>query len=188
MLEPVTWSFVEELLAKALPAEPTPILCIARNVSSLAAKLLPHVGDEQDIVSIDLDDSTALDGVENDSIGAVVLGDALCHLEESALLALVRRCHEVLRDGGRLVLVDQLRPYDRMAPITGRAFLRWIGVRYTSDEVYSFLERSGYWDCLVLRRGQFTSDVVIRGEKVIQHASLDKHPTLSTNPTFRLIK
>ena len=179
---------MEELLARALPAEPAPILCVGRNVRSLTSKVAGCVGEGPDIISVELDGSPALDGLESDSFHTVVIGDALPHLEEPELLALIRRCYEVLCDGGRLLLTIQLMPYDRMAPITGRTFLRWLGVRYTSDEVFSFLERSGFWDCLVLRRGQFSPNVVIRGNKVVEHASLDRHPTLTTNPSFRLIK
>ena len=179
---------MEELLAKALPPEPAPVLCLARNVTDLARKVLPLVRGEEDIVQVELDGPAPLDGFENDSMGAIVIGDALRLLDEPELLALIRRSYDLLRDGGRLALVDQLMPYDRMAALTGRTFLRWIGVRYTSDEVFSLLERSGYWDSLVLRRGHFTPDVVVRGEKVVQHARLDRSPTLSTNPSFRLIK
>jgi len=179
---------VEDLLAKALPPQPTPILCIARDAQSLAARVQPIAGGGGDLLQLELGGPEVLEGVEKNSIGTVVLRDALKGLEEEQLLALIRRCHDVLRDGGRLLLTDQLMPYDRMAPLTGRTFLRWLGVRYTSDEVFGLMERSGFWDCLVLRRGGLDSDVVVRGEKVVQHAHLDKSPTLSTNPTFRLIK
>jgi hypothetical protein len=180
---------VEELLTKALPPQPAPVLCVARDPDALADQVAPLLDAEGDVLPVELNGAPdALDGVEENSVGAVVLGDVLRSLEEPELLTLIQRCHRVLRDGGRLLLADQLMPYDRLAPLTGRTFLRWLGIRYTSDEVFGLLERSGFWDCLVLRRSQFTADVVVRGEKVVQHAALDRSPTLSTNPSFRLIK
>lgn len=179
---------MEDLLTKAIPSHPAPVLCIALDASALAEQMLPLVDDGGEVLQLALGGPETLADLDKGSIGTVVLRDALKTLDEDQLLALVRRCHEVLRDGGRLLLTDQLMPYDRMAPLTGRTFLRWLGVRYTSDEVFGLMERSGFWDCLVLRRGGLDSDVVVRGEKVVQHAHLDKSPTLSTNPTFRLIK
>lgn len=187
--QPPVRSFVEELLAKALPPKPSLIVCVARDPSALAGIVTPLVDGEGEVVPVELQSAAAaLDGMEEGTVGAVVLGDCLRGIDEPTLLELIQRCHRVLRDGGRLLLADQLMPYDRMAPLTGRTFLRWIGVRFTSDELFGLLERSGFWDCLVLRRSQFTAAVVVRGEKVVQHASLDRSPTLSTNPTFRLIK
>jgi len=179
---------VRDLLAKALPTQPTTIFCVARDAASLAAIVTSRVDDRGEVVPVELEGSGSLDGLEDESAGTVVLGDVLHDIHEPDLLNLIQGCHRVLQDGGRLLLTDQLMPFDRMAPFTGRTFLRWIGVRYTSDEIFGLLERSGFWDCLVLRRGQFAADVVIRGEKVVQHAHLDRSPTLSTNPTFRLIK
>lgn len=186
---PVIGSFVEDLLTRALPPQPGQVLCVARDPSALAGLVASLLEGQGDVGALELKGSSdTFDGVEEGTVGVVVLGDVLRCLDETELLALVQRCHRVLRDGGRLLLTDQLLPYDRMAPLTGRTFLRWIGVRYTSDEVFGLLERSGFWECLVLRRNQFAADVVVRGEKVVQHARLDRSPTLSTNPSFRLIK
>jgi hypothetical protein len=182
-------SFVKDLITMALPPQPARVLCIARDPSTLATVVAPLVDGDTEVVQVELKGAAdTLDGLEKDSVGALILGDALRTFDEAELLSLVQGCHRVLRDGGRLLLTDQLMPYDRMAPLTGRTFLRWLGVRFTSDELFGLLERSGFWDCLVLRRSQFAADVVVRGEKVVQHAHLDRSPTLSTNPSFRLIK
>ena len=181
---------MDKLLASALPTHPSPLLCITRDIDRTAAILKPLLGDADVITYVPFDAPFDLDQVANDGKEySVIMLDGLLrdHLG-SELLKLLTLCHGLLGDRGRLLIADRLVPFDRVAAGSGRKLLGWFGVRYTSADVFSLLESAGFWDCLVLRKGGLDSDVVIRGDKVVQRAALDEHPTLQTNPTFRLVK
>ena len=179
-----------DLLEKALPTHTQPVLCIGRNLDAAVAELVPAVGDPDEITRLPMDESFDCKRLEAEdgTFGLIVLHRVLGHLDERDLAALLGECYRLLANRGRVVLTDQFPPYERLSGGVGRKLLGMFGVRYTSNEVYSLLERAGFWECLVLRKGGLDTAVVIRGDKVEQRASLDRHPTLQTNPTFQLIK
>ena len=181
---------MDRLLASALPTHATPLLCITRDVERTTALLSPLLGDSAVVVYVQLDDSFDASQLEIDEqlYSVVVIDRVLGNLAREDLLKLMIHCHGLLGDRGRLLIADRLVPFDRLAAGSGRKLLAWFGVKYTSNDVFSLLERAGFWDCLVLRKGGLDPDVVVRGDKLVQRAALDEHPTLQTNPAFRLVK
>jgi len=150
----------------------------------------PLLGESDVVTYAPLGDSFDPGGLpENESgFAVIVLDQVLRGLDPPNLKPLLQQCHDLLGDRGRLVLADRLVPFDSVSARSSRKMLRWLGVKYTSNDVFSMLERAGFWECLVLRKGGLAAEVVIRGDKVVQRAALDQHPTLQTNPTFKLVK
>jgi SAM-dependent methyltransferase len=181
---------VERLLSRILSDAPHPVLAIGRDLDALLPDLERALGSGEGIetIALEADQPRFEIQAEEGSFNTVVLHRTLGLLEDAELMRLLRECRRVLADGGRVAICDRLFPVDRVLAGGKRTLLRRFGVRRTSTEVYALLESAGFWDCLVLRRGTFDRAVLIKGEKVLQRAELARHPTLNTNPTFRLIK
>lgn len=180
-----------QAIIQALPEHAAQVVCVGLQLDTVRDDI-QRVAGEANISCIDLgaDELPNRLPFEDGSIHAVVVHGALRTLDPQVLQVLLGEAHRVLGDGGRLVVRDTLPPYDRLSPRLGRLLLRAFGVRYTSNEVFAMMERAGFWDCLVLRNSAVSRDVVVKGDKVVQRASLNSHsePTDGDSPSISLVK
>ncbi len=181
---------MQRLLERVITDDPWPVLVIGRDLRSILPPLEKALGSGDAIETLEIDDGDERItlAADDDSIHTIVLHRPLGLLGDGALMRLLHECRRVLCDGGRIAIADYLVPVDRVLSGGKRGLLRKFGVRYTSTEVYALMESAGFWQCIVMRRGTLDRAVVVKGEKVLQRAELERHPTLNTNPTFRLIK
>ncbi len=182
-------------LIQALPDREAQVVCVGVGLDEVTADIQRVAGDARitcwDLESDELPPRLPLaDG----SIHAVLIHGVLRRLDRDHLTRLFAECHRVLGDHGRVVVRDNLPSYDRYSPRIGRLLLRAAGVRYTSNEIFALMERAGFWECLVLRGASRSRDVVVKGDKIVQRASLDgtdqtdrtsDHPD---NSTISLVK
>ena len=183
------YSSIQELVVKALPGEAVVVVCVGQQLHEITDDLGRIVGRQEAIESITLDgqeDHLTLAHPDM-SVHAIVLHRALGLLKEEQLSALLHECQRVLVDGGRIVIRDRVLPYSRFTPVL-RLWLRRAGVRYTPAELFTLLERAGFWDCLVLRAGGAATDVVVKGEKVVQQAELDGPDTPQDKPVVSVFR
>lgn len=180
-----------QAIIQALPEHSARVVCVGLGLDAVRDDI-HRVAGEANISCIDLgaDELPERLPFEDGSTHAVVVHGALRSLDPEVLQALFGEAHRVLGDGGRLVVRDNLPPYDRLSPRVGRMLLRAFGVRYTSNEVFAMMERAGFWDCLVLRNSAVSRNVVVKGDKVVQRASLDSRaePSEGDGPNISLVK
>ncbi len=180
-----------QALIQALPEHAAKVVCVGLRLDAIRDDIERIAGDAS-ITCIDLDGDAPPERLpfEDGSIHAMVLHGALRKLDAPTLQGLLGEAHRILGDGGRLVVRDTLPPYDRLSPRLGRALLRAFGVRYTSNEVFAMMELAGFWDCLVLRSSSVSRDVVVKGDKVVQRASLGPRTddAEGDGPTISLVK
>jgi hypothetical protein len=177
-----------QALIQALPDHAARVVCIGVGLDTVTDDIRRVAGDAQ-ITSWDLD-SDELPSclpLASGSIHAVLIHGILRRTGRDELGQLFAECHRVLGDHGRVVVRDNLPSYDHYSPRIGRLLLRAAGVRYTSNEVFALMERAGFWECLVLRGASRSRDVVVKGDKVVQRASLDG-TTDTPDSTISLVK
>ncbi len=183
-----THASIQELVVKALPGESVVIVCIGRQLDEISNDLERIVGHPDAVETLPLDGEQDLTLAHPDmSVHAIVLHRALAQLKRDQLVTLLMECHRVLTDGGRIIIRDRVLPYSSFTPLL-RLWLRRAGVRYTPAELFTLLEQAGFWDCLVLRTDGGATDVVVKGEKVVQHAELDGDTPDDDAPVISILR
>jgi SAM-dependent methyltransferase len=179
---------IDELLINALPARPVHIVCIGTHLTVIERDVRRIAGEDASVRVMPLEGVlTGQLSIPDGSLNAVVLHEALRLLDEDQLALLLAECYRVLGDGGRIVVRERTVPYSRLAaPL--RKLLRRFGVAYTPSEIFTFLERAGFWECLVLRRKSTSADVVIKGEKVVLKAKLDHSDPPNSAPVITVVR
>ncbi len=163
---------MRRILFDALPAHPARVLVVGSELDELQTDLDRVVGTEAELIRVDLDLGPTPAALRLDqpdrSVSAVVLHRCLRHLSTGRLTVLLGECHRVLGDGGRVVVRDRLLPLSRWTQWIGPSVRRSMGVPHTSADIFAIMERVGFWDCLVLRGQPWRTEVVIKGDKVVQ--------------------
>jgi hypothetical protein len=177
-----------QALIQALPEHAAQVVCIGIGLDTVTADIHRVAGDAQITTwDLDTDELPQRLPMASGSIHAVLIHGILRQVDRDELGQLFAECHRVLGDHGRVVVRDNLPSYDPYSPRIGRLILRAAGVRYTSNEVFAMMEHAGFWECLVLRGASRSRDVVVKGDKVVQRASLDGS-TATPDSTISLVK
>jgi len=189
---------MKRLLMDALPFHPVRVLLVGTDLDILERDLERVVGTDAELIRIDLEGSpepTSLAfGVADRSVSAVVLHRCMRQLPAGRLSVLLGECHRVLCDGGRVVVRDRLLPMSQWTQWIGPSVRRALGVPHTSTDVFSIMERVGFWDCLVLRGQPWRTEAVIKGDKVVQrNVATGEHeaeelPGRTSSPAFKIVR